>query len=366
MWVRPATVLRLTFALCLCTAPVFPSWGSASAQENHSFRIFETFTGRFHCGGEWRDFQMHLNAVAGPLGVVEDDEPELTGAITFYFYRSVTSLDGATYTLKGTRDVKTGRFHLDAKEWSGPHPASLEMYGIEGTFDAETRKMTAKMLSDKCDAVDVVGRGGKLPPLPAAVTPGTGANASPDPKRPELQVRPSNVTNYLDVAAYSPDFEYWVTAWSDPVGTVHEGEPIDEINSRLKKEKWVCAWSHHVNWDAGGAKGTAPDQVGVTERYVMECVGDCKGVFYRPWIGANVTHFGLSYPLPMMQIKSMNFGGLSFSWRVSRTNKSQPPPEVYFHKWVPLFGFGPFDPVPAEIARRQAAAPPCRSPRAKN
>jgi len=37
-------------------------------------------------------------------------------------------------------------------------------------------------------------------------------------------------------------------------------------------------------------------------------------------------------------------------------------PEIYFHRWQPLVGFGPFDPVPAEIARRQAAMPSCKAP----
>jgi hypothetical protein len=353
MWVRPV------LALCLFGAPLLP----ASAQENHSFRIFETFTGRFHCDGQWRNFQMHLNPVAGPLGIAEDDEPELTGAITFYFYRSVSSLDGATYKVKGTRDLKTGRFRLEPKEWSGPHPASLEMYGMEGTFDPETRKMTAKMLSDKCDAVEMVGPGGKLALLPAA--PGTGANASPDSNRPELRVMPSNVTNYLDVAAYNPDFEYWVTAWSDPLGTVHEGEPIDEENARMKKEKWVCGDSQRVNWDASGTKGMAADRVNITERYVIECVGECKGVTYRPLVGANVTHFGLSAPLPTMQIKSVWLGGTNIQWKFTRAGNT-PPPVIYVHHWLPLTGFGPADPVPAEIERRMAAAPPCRAPRARN
>ena len=116
---------------------------------------------------------------------------------------------------------------------------------------------------------------------------------------------PNNVTNYLDVAANSPDFECWVTAWSDPPGTVHEGEPIDESVPQLQKEKWACGDSQRVNWDASGTNGMAGDRVGVTERYVVECVGDCKGIFYRPMVGANVTHFGLSVPLPMMQIKSV-------------------------------------------------------------
>jgi hypothetical protein len=357
MWVRRAPALCLAFALVFfCFSPV-------SAQENHSNRIFGTITGRFHCDGEWRDFQMGLRPVAGPLGIADEDEPSVTGGITFYFHRSVTSLDGATYMLAGTRDAKTGRFHVEAKEWSGPHPASLGKYGMEGTLDAKTGKVTGKMLSDRCDALEFAGPDGKLPPLPEK--PGPVVSAA-DAKRPEMQVRPTNVTNYLDVAAYNPDFQFVETRAFDPPGTVHGGEPIDEMVERLKSEKWVCGGSQHITWEAGGSKGTAPDRVGVTERYVVECAGDCKGVLYRPWIGANVTHFGLSYPLPMMQIKSVWFGGTSFSWRFSRTSNTQPPPDIYVHRWTPLFGFGPLDPVPAEIARRQAAAPPCRSPRAKS
>ena len=350
--------LRPTIVFCLFLLPAKP----VSAQD-YSYRIFTTFTGRFHCAGEWRDFQMHIAPVSGPLGIVDDDA-ELAGSITFYFHRSVTSLDGATYKLAGRRDIKTGHFHLDPKEWYGPHPAVFEMIGIEGTFDAETQKMTAKMLSNKCDAVEVAGPGGKLPPLPTQPPPPASVVAANN-AHPEKRVTPSNVTNYLDVAAYSPDFEYWVTAWSDPPGAVHEGEPIDEAVDQLKKEKWACAGSQRVTWDASGTKGTAPDRVGITERYVVECVGDCKGVFYRPYVGANVTHFGLSVPLPTMQIKSVFFGGTTFRWNFSRTSHTQPPPEIYVHRWTPLFGFGPFDPLPAEVARRIAAAPPCRSPKTR-
>jgi hypothetical protein len=144
---------------------------------------------------------------------------------------------------------------------------------------------------------------------------------------------------------------------------LHDGEPIDESVEGMKEEKFACVGSQHVTWDAGGLKGTAPDRVTITERYVVECVGDCKGVFYRPYAGAQVTHFGLTQPLPTMQIKSVFLGGTTFRWNFSRTNKSQPPPEIYIHRWTPLAGFGPFDAGPAEVARRQAAAPPCRAPK---
>lgn len=316
------------------------------------------FTGRYHCGGHWTEFQFKITPVTGPLGM-EEPGAGVTGAMTFYFHRSITSTDGAGYTLAGSYDPKTGRFHLDPKPWTAPHPAAFEAIGIEGSFDPETRKMSTKMLSNKCDAVDLVPRGVTLPPLPPDAT--TPARAR-DTKRIEMLLGPTNVTNYLDVAANGPDFEYLVTAWFDPPDTVHDGDPIDESVERMKKEKFACAGSQHVTWDAAGLKGTAPDRVTITERYVIQCVGDCNGVFYRPYVGAQVIHFGLTQPLPTMQIKSVFLGGTTFRWNLSRTNKSQPPPEIYIHRWTPLAGFGPFDGNPAEVARRQAAAPPCKAP----
>lgn len=352
--------LRHVAGLCLLFLLIEP----VSAQ-GHSDRIFENFHGRFHCNGQWTEFNLKMSPVSGLLGIVDDDNPSISAGLSFLYHRSITSVDGASYKLQGTHDPKTGRFHLEPKEWYGPHPAVFEMYGIEGTFDAETQKMTVKMLSPKCDAVEMVPPGVQLTPLPDQNLPPNPATA-PDNKRPERRLAPSNVTNYLDPAAYSPDFEYWVTAWSDPPGTVHEGEPIDESVAEMKKEKFACVGSHRVAWDASGTKGTAPDAVTITERYVVECVGNCKGVFYRPFVGANVTHFGLSAPLPTMQIKSVGFGGTTFRWNFSRTNTTQPPPEIYVHRWTPLAGFGPFDAVPAEVARRQAEAPPCRAPKTGN
>jgi hypothetical protein len=217
-------------------------------------------------------------------------------------------------------------------------------------------------LNAKCDKVEMVLRGEKLPPLPdeppALVAP-------VDRKRPETLPGPTNVTNYLDPASFSSDFEYLVPGWYDPPGTVHDGEPIDEVADLMKQEKFLCVGSGRVTWDSGGTQGTAPGQQdGLVGRSVIECEGDCKGLFYRPMV-ASAVHLGMTRPLPTMQIRGRLGGTLSFQWKFSRINKSQPPPQVYVHQWTPLVGFGPFDPSPAEIARRMAAAPPCKAPRNK-
>ena len=124
------------FLLCLALLP------PASAQESHFF------TGRYRCGGLWRDFEFRVTPVMGILGVVDPGEG-VTASFKLNFRRSITSIDSASYRLKGTYDDKTGRFRFEPLEWAGAHPAVLEMFGIEGAFDAKARKATAHMLSDK-------------------------------------------------------------------------------------------------------------------------------------------------------------------------------------------------------------------------
>ena len=338
------------FLLPVALAPVF-------AQSSASL-VGKRFTGRYHCGVGWRDFEFATFPAMGLLGVVDPDEG-VTASINMSFHSS-NGIETTGYRLKGTYDEKTGRFHFAPEPWTTHHPAVFETLGIEGSFDAQTGKISARMLSDKCDRVEMVARGEKLPPLPdqppALVAPF-------DRKRPETLRGPTNVTNYLDPASFSPDFEYLVPAWYDPPGTVHESEPVDEVRDQMKKENFVCVGSSRVSWDSSGTQGKASaQQPGLIARSVIECVGDCKGLFYRPMV-ASAVHLGLTKPLPTMQIKGSFGGPLNFQWKFSRTNKSQPPPDVYVHQWVPLTGFGPFDPGPAEISRRMAAAPPCKAPR---
>ena len=340
---------------------------SAAWAQNPPNSIEGGYAGRYHCG-HWTEFYLQIkpisNAVSiGPLTFDQPGGPSdgISGVLQFYFSRSIIKRDSASYSVTGTYDAKTGGFHLEPKSWIGPHPAVLEMIGMEGTRDPASRKLMGKMLSGKCDTFELFPPGTAVPPLPPE--PPQPAEIAPNNKLPERRLGPSNVTNYLDPASFSPDFEYWVTAWSDRPGTVHEGEPIDDVVEQMKKDKFACLGSQRVTWDASGLKGTAPDKVTITERFVVECVGDCKNVFYRPYVGANVTHFGLTSALPTMQIKSVFLGGTSFKWNFSLKTKTQPAPDIYIHRWRPLAGWGPFDPKPAEVARIMAAAPPCRAPK---
>ena len=169
------------------------------------------------------------------------------------------------------------------------------------------------MLNDKCDKVEMVLRGEKLPPLPDEPP----ALVAPlDRKRPETLPGATNVTNYLDPASYSPDFEYLVPAWYDPPGTVHDGEPVDEVRDLMKKEKFACVGSARVTWDSGGTQGprraSRPESIG---RSVIECIGDCKGLFYRPMV-ASAVHLGTTRPLPTMQIARQARGRAQFPMEI--------------------------------------------------
>ena len=335
---------------------------AAARAQDQSNRIFETFTGRFHCNGQWTDFHFKVMPGTDLLGMNDPDEP-VTAVVNFYFRRSLSHVDAASYVLKGPYDRKTGRFHLEPWRWSGSHPDALEMIGMEGTFETGSRKMNAKMLSGKCDAVEMVPPGEKLAELPAGSSALSTAVLPPSKGRPEMKTVPTNVTNAFDINSADPAFEYWVAAWSEPPGVVHEGSPIDESVAQLLKDKFMCSESERVTWGAGGTKGSAPGRVSVREEYVIECLGDCKGVWYQPNVGGFITHYGLSTPLPRMQIKGVWLGGTAFRWSFLRKSSTQPPPEIYIHRWMPLTGKGPFDGSPEYMKQRQAAAPPCRAPR---
>jgi len=345
---------RLMTAACLA----FIAACCARAQDP-ALQFFITFSGRYHCAGNWIDFQLTNHALSGPLGM-DDPDAGLVSVMNLVIHRSITQIDTAAYKLTGPYDRKTGQFRLTPKEWStSRHPPGLDMIGMEGRYDFASHQITAKMLSDQCDAVEFALPGKSLPPIPQAGPPAT---AGLDRRRPEMRVAPSNVTNDLLPNPKRPLFEYLVTRWYDPPSTMHYGDSVDEENEAFGKENWACSDTVPVRWDASGTKGTATDHVSVNERYVLECLGDCKGLYYQPTVSASVTHWGLSFPLPTIQLKAVNLGGATVYWSFARITQG-PAPQIYIHHWVPLTGKGPFDPGPEELARQKAAAPPCKGPR---
>ena len=137
----------------------------------------------------------------------------------------------------------------------------------------------------------------------------------------------TNVTNFAENG-----FEYWDSAMSDPQGTPRESEPIDDVIDWLREQKFSCVGTRNVSWDASGTKAAVSDQISVRERFVIECDGNCRGVRYTPFVGAITFHFGLTQPVPVLEIKGVWFGGTQFRWDFKRPGGSGPPPDVYGHR----------------------------------
>ena len=120
----------------------------------------------------------------------------------------------------------------------------------------------------------------------------------------------------------------------DGLGPVRESEPIDDVFDRLSSEKLSCVGTAHVSWDRSGTKGTAADRVYVTERFAIECNGDCRGVRYTPYVSAGLVHYGLTSPAPMTLIKTTWASGTAFRWDFTRPASAQAPPDIYIHQWT--------------------------------
>jgi len=111
--------------------------------------------------------------------------------------------------------------------------------------------------------------------------------------------------------------------------------------------------------------------VGLTERYVGLIVGDCTGVFYRPY--SDQRNALLSVRSQHCRLRCVFFGGGGVGGGgggggrggeggggggggggrhnpfavISHEPSYSAAPEIYFHRWTPAFVvFGPFDPVP--------------------
>lgn len=272
----------------------------------HAATLGGRYTGRYQCQS-WRPLELELN--------------EQNGKLTGVFKFEVQGPGGGSgaFSLVGTYDAASGRVQLAPEKWLGRHPLMVSMVGLNGRFDAATGKLSGKVDDFNCQAFEAVPPGVQLGPVPGP---------PPPPPPPERLAAATVVTGI-----YTP-FEYIDAAMSDAPGTVRESEPIDDVIDWLRKEGFSCVDTAHVAWDATGTRGEASDVVRVRERYVMECDGDCRGVHYVPYVGAGVLHFGTLEPVPVLEIKNVSLGDLRFVWKITRDKATQPPPDIYIHRWT--------------------------------
>jgi hypothetical protein len=262
------------------------------------------YTGRYQCQ-QWRPLELQISEHGGG---------RITGVFTFQGQGG-----SGSYSMVGTYDAASGRIQLAPERWMGRHPTGVTMVGLDGRFDPTTRRLSGRVTDFNCMAFEVVPPGTALTALP-------GPPAPPPP--PELRPTPTNVTGL------NASFEYRDSAMSDAPGTVRESEPIDDVIDWMRKEGFSCMDTAHVSWDASGTRGTAGDLVRTRERYVIECDGNCRGVHYVPYANAQITHFGTSMPVPVIELKNVWLGELQFRWNITRDTASQPPPDIYIHRWT--------------------------------
>ncbi len=260
------------------------------------------------------------------------------GQITAVFHFAAPGGSG-TFTMTGQFDSGNSRFHLEPERWI-TRPQSVGMVTLDGSIDPQTGSLSGKVATTGCDDFEGTRQGAPPPrqpgisPTRATPTGSVGrpaiAGSVPPPGSvpPELRSAPSNV-----IEAWMTSFGYWDVSMSDGKGAIRESEPIDDVFDRLSREKFSCIDTTHVFWDPSGTKGSAAGRVTVTERFAIECDGQCDGVRYTPKVAAAVIHFGKSVPAPLLQIKTPWLGGGPITWEFTRPAGAQPP-DIYIHRWT--------------------------------
>jgi hypothetical protein len=237
----------------------------------------------------------------------------------FTFSAGMGGRQGGTgsYSMSGSWNARSGRFHLEPQQWI-QHPPGFNWLALDGTLDPRTRRMSGRIPTFGCSNFELG------PP---------GTIAVPSPTQPQPARRPDPMA--LPTNPNQPDaqFEYWDATMSAPQGQLRESEPIDDVIDWLLKSGFSCMGSAHVRWDPSGSSGSAPDFVRTRERYVIECDGNCSGLRYTPYVDGQVYHFRNTQPAPVMEIKTVWFGGRSFRWEFRRMPNG-PPPDVYIHRWT--------------------------------
>jgi hypothetical protein len=279
----------------------FCFWSLAAAAAAQS--IGGTYAGYYQCAVT-RNLDLQVTDLGG-------------GRISAIFYFPMPggmpgrSASGS-YSMSGTYNPRNGQFRLEPQQWIN-RPQGFNMIGLAGAFDPRTRRLTGNIPSFGCSRFELG------PPGPAA-------------PKPPVQAPP--VTQHAEQPYEKFGMEYWDATMAGPQGQARESEPIDDVIDWLLKQKFSCMGTRHVTWDASGTHGSVADAISVRERYVIECSGNCRGLRYLPYTDAQIYHFNRAQPAPVMEMKTWRFGGVGFRWEFRRPPDSDPPPDVYVHRWT--------------------------------
>src|SRR5450432_463113 len=103
--------------------------------------IAGNYSGRYLCR-QWTTLQLQIS---------DSGNGKISGVFTFPMGSGVTG----SYSLAGQYDAGSGRFHLDPQRKLDHVRVNYNMVGMEGTFDASTRKLTGNIVSPNCSTFEL-------------------------------------------------------------------------------------------------------------------------------------------------------------------------------------------------------------------
>ena len=118
--------------------------------------------------------------------------------------------------------------------------------------------------------------------------------------------------------------------------------PVEQVFQWLFDAKFKCLSTTHVVWR--GLEGSAAAVQFGTKRFVIDCRGNCRGLRYRVngRTDAQWWHYGLSQPVPVVNLKSNDLSTNNFSWIFKRDSSTDQAPVVRIHAWSSIVGdYGP-------------------------
>lgn len=298
---------QLMSSLVVVTGLAVVEPAAAAAIEGH-------YVGRYLCQGwNWVDLRIN-DAGQGRIAGIFTIQAPGGGATT-------------SYSMTGQYNVGTDVFQLEPVKWIGRPVPGMRMVGIAGRLDRTTRQIRGRILeSVSCSTFELAGDGGT--PLPVAPPVVTGQGGT----QPRVSTAPP---------AEQSGIEYWDSSMGGARQARRETEPIDDVIDWLHGQGFFCLASYPASWNADGTRASVNTKISTRARFVVECTGDCKGLYYSPLGGVQSYSFGRSQPLPVMELKSTWFGGTPVQWVLTRRAASKPP-EVFIHQWSPTrFDYGP-------------------------
>jgi len=128
--------MKISRILTICATVVFSLfWHSKSASAQAGSSATGVYDGSYQCPN---------GRVKLRLAIVASSDGTATGRLTFADPDNMGGASGS-FNLRGNYDPATGKFKLLPLNWNPPVPSGVTMLGVEGSFDARTKRVSGNM-----------------------------------------------------------------------------------------------------------------------------------------------------------------------------------------------------------------------------